>query len=104
MFKIAFWVFVVTCIMLGWLGAQPAEGIYVILARIFTLYYFAFFLVLMPLLGIIETPKPVPNSISEDVLAKSKKKGVLGAHELPDHPAGSGAGRPEGATAAPKKD
>ena len=47
---------------------KPPEGIYVILARIFTVYYFAFFLIVMPLLGIFEKTKPLPNSISESVL------------------------------------
>ncbi|WMS41065.1 cytochrome b N-terminal domain-containing protein [Acuticoccus sp. MNP-M23] len=70
MFKIAFWLFVVTAVALGWLGAQPAEGVYIVLARIFTAYYFGFFLVLMPVLGLIEKPKPMPNSISEAVLHK----------------------------------
>jgi ubiquinol-cytochrome c reductase cytochrome b subunit len=36
-----------------------------------TLYYFAFFLVIMPLLGLFETPRRQPNSITEAVLAKS---------------------------------
>ena len=63
-----FWLFFITCIMLGWLGSKPPEGIYVILARIFTFYYFAYFLVILPLLGIFEKTKPLPNSISESVL------------------------------------
>jgi ubiquinol-cytochrome c reductase cytochrome b/c1 subunit len=63
-----FWLFVITCIMLGWLGSKPPTGIYVILARLFTVYYFAFFLVILPLLGIFEKTKPLPNSISESVL------------------------------------
>ena len=54
----------VVCVGLGWLGSKPPEGIYVILARIFTIYYFAFFLVILPLLGIFEKTKPVPKSIS----------------------------------------
>ncbi|MBJ3775371.1 cytochrome b [Acuticoccus mangrovi] len=95
MFKIAFWVFVISCIALGWLGSQPAEGVYVMLARFFTFYYFAFFLILMPLLGIIETPKPVPNSIAESVLAR---------HHGSTATVGSGEGRPDAAPAAPKKD
>ncbi len=68
LFKQFFWLFVAVCIGLGWLGAKPAEGIYVILSQIFTVYYFAFFLVIMPLLGIFEKTKPLPNSISESVL------------------------------------
>ena len=56
--------------MLGWLGGQPAEGVYVTLAQIGTAYYFAFFLIILPLLGVMETPKPLPRSISEAVLKK----------------------------------
>ncbi len=66
-----FWLFVITCLMLGWLGSKPPTGTYVILARLFTAYYFLFFLVILPLLGIFEKTKPLPNSISELVLAKA---------------------------------
>ena len=69
-----FWMFVVVCIGLGYLGAQPPEGIYVIVGRILTFCYFAYFLILLPLLSRIETPRPVPNSIADDVLAKSGGK------------------------------
>ena len=71
-YQLFFWLFVVVCIVLGWLGARPAEGVYVIMAQIVTLYYFAFFLVILPLLGLIETPRPLPSSITEAVLAKNK--------------------------------
>ena len=47
-----FWLFFAVCIGLGWLGAKPAEGIYVVLARILTVYYFAHFIIILPLLGI----------------------------------------------------
>ena len=69
-----FWIFVVVCIGLGYLGAQPPEGIYVIVGRILTFCYFAYFLILLPLLSRIEKPRPVPNSIADDVLAKSGGK------------------------------
>ena len=69
-----FWMFVVVCIGLGYLGAQPPEGIYVIVGRILTFCYFAYFLILLPLLSRIEKPRPVPNSIADDVLAKSGGK------------------------------
>ena len=59
---------VLDCLLLGYLGAQPAEGIYIVLARIGTFYYFAHFLVVLPVLGIVEKPKAVPESISEPVL------------------------------------
>ena len=63
-----FWLFVISAVMLGWLGSKPPEGIYVIMSRLFTFYYFAYFLVILPLLGIFEKTKPLPNSISESVL------------------------------------
>jgi ubiquinol-cytochrome c reductase cytochrome b/c1 subunit len=66
-----FWMFVIVCVLLGYLGAQPPEGIYVIVGRILTFCYFAYFLILLPLLSRIEKPRPVPNSISDDVLAKT---------------------------------
>jgi ubiquinol-cytochrome c reductase cytochrome b/c1 subunit len=67
-YKFFFWVLLAVCIILGWLGAKPAEGGYVIAARIFTAYYFIHFLVILPLLGFIEKPKPLPKSIAESVL------------------------------------
>ncbi|WP_315757031.1 MULTISPECIES: cytochrome c1 [unclassified Bradyrhizobium] len=66
-----FWIFVVVCIGLGYLGAQPPEGVYVVLGRILTVLYFAYFLIALPLLARIEKPRPLPNSIADDVLAKS---------------------------------
>ena len=69
LFKQFYLLFVVDCLLLGYLGAMPAEGIYIVLARIGTVYYFAHFLVVLPVLGIIEKPKDVPESISEPVLA-----------------------------------
>jgi len=68
-----FWMFVVVCVVLGYLGAQPPEGIYVILGRILTFCYFAYFLIVLPLLSRIETPRPTPNSIADAVLAKGGK-------------------------------
>lgn len=91
-FKTAFWVFAVNAVILGWLGSQPAEGIFVILARITTAYYFAYFLIILPLLGLFETPKPLPASITDAVLEKAKHGKA----------AASGSGQPAGATAAPE--
>ena len=71
-----FWAFVVVCIGLGWLGSKPPEGNYVLFARIFTIYYFAYFLVILPVLGKIERTKPVPNSIAESVLREGKPIGA----------------------------
>ncbi len=71
MFKWFYWLFVINFIGLTYLGAAPAEGIYVVLAKICTAYYFIHFLVILPVLGRIETPRPLPTSISESVLAKA---------------------------------
>ena len=69
-FKVLFWVFIACVIGLGYLGSQPPEGGAVLAARILTAYYFAHFLVILPLLGLFETPKEVPASINDAVLAK----------------------------------
>src|SRR5690606_18056031 len=66
-----FWLFAFSCLALGYLGSKPAEGSYVFWARVFTLYYFAHFLIVMPIVGIIETPRTMPKSISEAVLGKN---------------------------------
>jgi len=78
-----FWVFFAVCIGLGWLGAKPAEGGYVLAARVLTVYYFAHFIIILPLLGIFEKTKPLPNSISESVL----KEGVPIGAPAPATPA-----------------
>ena len=70
MYKAFFWAFVIACLGLGYLGAQPPEGGYVIAARLLTLYYFGFFFIVMPLLGLFETPKPMPATIADAVLAR----------------------------------
>ena len=67
-YKIMFWVFLVACVALTWLGAKPAEGIYVVLSRLCTAYYFFHFIILLPALSIFETPKSLPKSISKPVL------------------------------------
>jgi len=71
-FKIFFWLLFIDCIALGYLGGKPAEGIYVLLSRIATAWYFLHFLAILPLLSIFETTRPLPKSISEPVLATAK--------------------------------
>jgi ubiquinol-cytochrome c reductase cytochrome b subunit len=61
-YKSALAVFVVSFLSLGWLGMQPAEGVYVMAARIFSVLYFAFFL-LMPYYTSIDKTKPVPDRV-----------------------------------------
>jgi ubiquinol-cytochrome c reductase cytochrome b subunit len=70
-YKWFFWILVVDCFVLGYCGANPPEGYFVPLSRVATLYYFFHFLVLLPVLGKLERPLPLPNSIAESVLKKS---------------------------------
>jgi ubiquinol-cytochrome c reductase cytochrome b subunit len=70
-YKIAFWVLVVDVLVLGYCGGSPAEPLYVVLSQIAAAYYFAHFLIIVPLISKYETTKPLPNSITEAVLAKT---------------------------------
>ncbi len=76
LYKQFYWLFLVDCLVLGYVGAKPAEGVYIIVGQVATVYYFAHFLVLMPLLGKIEKPRALPQSISAPVL---KGAGLAGA-------------------------
>jgi ubiquinol-cytochrome c reductase cytochrome b subunit len=62
MYKSALTVFVITFFALLLLGLAPAEGAYVMLARIFSVLYFAFFL-LMPFYTAMDKTKPVPDRV-----------------------------------------
>jgi len=62
MSRTALTLFTVAFIALGYLGLQPAEGLYVVLARIFTVIYFLFFL-LMPFYTKLDPVKPVPERV-----------------------------------------
>ena len=73
MYKKLFWILLVDIVILTWIGGSPPEGNFILIGRIATIYYFTHFLILMPLVGVIETTKPLPNSISESVLKKSIK-------------------------------
>jgi len=66
-YKQFFWIFVADCIVLGWVGANPPEGMFILIGRIATVYYFLHFLVIMPLLGKLERPLPLPTSIATPV-------------------------------------
>jgi quinol-cytochrome oxidoreductase complex cytochrome b subunit len=70
-YKLLFWVLVLDCCVLGYLGGKPPEGAYVVIAQIATAFYFAFFLIALPFLPKIEKTLPLPKSISEAVLNKS---------------------------------
>jgi len=62
MYKSALAIFVITFLMLGWLGTRPAEGVYTVSARVFAFLYFMFFL-LMPYYTSVDKTKPVPDRV-----------------------------------------
>ena len=71
LFKQFFFIFILACLGLGYAGAKPPEGLPLAIAQVSTVYYLAFFWIIMPLLGVLETPKDVPDSISQPVLKGS---------------------------------
>jgi ubiquinol-cytochrome c reductase cytochrome b subunit len=85
--RLYFWIFVVVALGLGWCGAQLPDAAvipgvpsfmlldgelnsYLWLTRILTAYYFIFFIIIMPFVGLREQPLPVPASISSPVLSQ----------------------------------
>ena len=66
-----FWLFVIDCVVLGYIGSKPPEGLFVVTGQVATIYYFAYFLIILPILAKCEKTLPLPTSISEAVLAKS---------------------------------
>ncbi len=76
-YKQLFWLFVIAAVVLGWVGKNPPDEIleigeigipFLLIGRIATAYYFAHFLVVMPLLGKFEPTRPLPESIAAPVL------------------------------------
>ena len=79
-----------TSLVLGYCGGAPAEEPYVMISQVATMYYFAHFLIILPILSMVEKTLPLPNSISES---------VLHGEEAEAAPAGIGAGPAATATA-----
>ncbi len=71
-FKMFFWILMADVLVLGYCGGAPAEEPYVMISQIATIYYFAHFLIILPLVSKLERPLPLPNSISESVLHGEK--------------------------------
>jgi ubiquinol-cytochrome c reductase cytochrome b/c1 subunit len=67
-YKWVFWLLVIDVVALAWVGANPPEGLVVTVGQLATFYYFVHFLILFPLLGKIERPRPLPLSIATAVL------------------------------------
>lgn len=65
-FKIAYWVLGFDFMLLMWCGAQPAEGLVPLVSLIGAIYWFAYFLIILPVLGWTEKTLPVPETIEAD--------------------------------------
>jgi ubiquinol-cytochrome c reductase cytochrome b subunit len=68
MFRIFFFIWLADVVLLGICGGKPAAEPWVMISELATAYYFAFFLLILPILSMVERTKPLPNSISESVL------------------------------------
>jgi len=66
--RIAFLLWTINFFVLMYCGGMPAEQPYVFMSQVATAYYFAYFLVILPLLGRLERPLPLPESIARAVL------------------------------------
>ena len=71
-FKQFYWILVGDVFVLGYCGGLPAEEPWVMISQVATMYYFAHFLIILPLLSKLERTLPLPNSISESVLHGEK--------------------------------
>jgi ubiquinol-cytochrome c reductase cytochrome b subunit len=80
MYKWFFWVLVLDMGALFYLGGAAAEEPYVMMSQIAALYYFAHFLIILPIVSSIERPDPLPFSITEAVLGKDENAALGTAH------------------------
>src|SRR5258708_11774365 len=85
-YKKIYWVFLFVCLVLGWVGAHRPDDVFhgipmVAIGRVAMAYYFIHFLILLPLLSILEQPRPLPQSISKPVLGPSGTQ--AGARDRP---------------------
>ena len=71
LYRFFFWIFVVCCVGLGYLGSQEVSDQGTLVSRILAVGYFGFLLIVLPLLGLIEKTKPIPASIADAVLVKA---------------------------------
>jgi ubiquinol-cytochrome c reductase cytochrome b subunit len=71
-----FWIWLAVVLVLGYCGGAPAEEPYVMISQIATAYYFAHFLIIIPLLSRIERTLPLPTSISASVLHGEDQESV----------------------------
>tara|TARA_Y100001936_G_scaffold248534_1_gene296636 strand:- start:2418 stop:3290 length:873 start_codon:yes stop_codon:yes gene_type:complete len=78
-YRVFFWILIIDVLALGYVGAMPAEGLYLLVARVGTAYYFLHFLVVLPFINKIEKTDPLPVSISEPVFGGMPKAEIMKA-------------------------
>jgi quinol-cytochrome oxidoreductase complex cytochrome b subunit len=71
LFRPLFWLLVADCVLLTYAGGQPPEGAWLLLSRFGAGYYFLHFLVILPLVGWLERPCPLPASIAQPAFSPS---------------------------------
>jgi ubiquinol-cytochrome c reductase cytochrome b/c1 subunit len=81
-FRKLIWLWIVSVGVLGVCGANKPEGIWVVLSRVGTAYYFLHFLVILPILGKLERPLPLPESISRPVIGGGPLPGGAAAKPM----------------------
>ncbi|MCH2458289.1 MAG: cytochrome b N-terminal domain-containing protein [Henriciella sp.] len=67
LYRFFFWVFAIDCVILGWVGGLPPEGVLVTIGQWSTFWYFFHIIIIVPVVGILERPKPLPDSIAASV-------------------------------------
>ncbi len=73
-----FWLLGIDFLVLMYIGAQPPEGTFLLVGRIATAYWFIHFLLVMPIVGLIENPRPQPESIETDFRASHRSPAATG--------------------------
>jgi len=73
-FKRFYGLLVADIVILAWCGGAPATPFYVALSQLAAAYYFAHFLIILPLISKFERPLPLPSSISASVLHGEKQE------------------------------
>ena len=81
-YKQFYWILVIDVFVLGYMGAMPAEGTYLLIARVATTYYFVHFLIILPILGKKEKTLPIPLSITDPVMGVSPNPDMVKKKEI----------------------
>ena len=81
-YKWLFWLFLADCLILGWVGANAPEGHFILIGRLATAWYFFHLLILMPVIGLIESTRAPPDSISTPVLGGGAAPGGATATKM----------------------